>query len=315
VSRGLARLREREAAFRRLFLEAEPPLLAVEVRKQAVAAVRLVRDGGRVRLAAAASLDLPQGVLEPSLTRPNVLDPAGFRRALESLLERVGALEAGRAALVLPDSVLRLALVPAGETKVRRRAEMEEFVRFRLHKALPFDVRESRISWAGPQAGQLLVAAIFKPVLEGYEKALVEVGLEPGLVEPAGLALLAAEGASEGDRLLVNWDEGYVSLIVARTGWPLVVRTLSGGLGAEAVAREVGNTVLYYHEKLGGKGLEGAVVRSAHLPAEEAALLLRDPIGLLPQVVDPGARLGLDVESATAQAVAGAVSCLVGRAA
>jgi hypothetical protein len=314
LSRG-DRLRAQEAALRRLFLDPEPPLLAVEVRRQALAAVRLVRDGGRLRLAAAASLDLPEGVVELSLTRPNVLDAATFRRALDSLLERVGALEAGRAALVLPDAVLRLALVPAGEVKPRRRAEMEELVRFRLHKALPFDVRESRLAWAGPQAGQLLVAAIFKPVLESYEKVLAEAGLEPGLVEPTALALLAGEETSQGDRLLVNWDEGYVSLIVARSGWPLVVRTLSGGLGPEAVAREVGNTVLYYHEKLGGKGLDGAALRSAHLPAEEAALLLRDPIGFAPEVVDPGARLGLDVESATAQAVAGAVSCLVGRAA
>jgi hypothetical protein len=94
-----------------------------------------------------------------------------------------------------------------------------------------------------------------------------------------------------------------------------VVRTLSGGLGAEAVAREVGNTVLYYQEKLGGAGLEAAVVRSAHLPVEEAALLLRDPIGFAPQVVDPGARLGLDVDSTAAQAVAGAISCLAARAA
>ncbi|HEY7513800.1 MAG TPA: hypothetical protein VIC87_04955 [Vicinamibacteria bacterium] len=314
MSRG-DRLRAQEAALRRLFLDPEPPLLAVEVRRQALAAVRLVREGGRLRLAAAASFDLPEGVVELSLTRPNVLDAAAFRRALDSLLERVGALEAGRAALVLPDAVLRLALVPAGEVKPRRRAEMEELVRFRLHKALPFDVRESRLSWAGPQAGQLLVAAIFKPVLESYEKVLVEAGLEPGLVEPTALALLAGEETSEGDRLLVNWDEGYVSLIVARSGWPLVVRTLSGGLGAEAVAREVGNTVLYYHEKLGGKGLDGAALRSAFLPAEEAALLLRDPIGFAPEVVDPGGKLGLDVESATAQAVAGAVSCLVGRAA
>jgi hypothetical protein len=315
VSGPLVRLREREALLRRLFLEPEPPLLAIEVRRQALAAVRLVREGSAHRLAAAACFELPEGVLELSLARPNVIDPAGFRRAVQSLLERVGGLEAGRVALVLPDAVLRLTLIAAGETKTRRRAEMEELVRFRLHKALPFDVRESQVSWAGPQGGQLLVAAIYKPVLEGYEKTLVDLGLEPGLVEPAVLALLAAGDADEGDQLLVNWDDGYVSLVVTRAGWPLVVRTLSGGLGAEAVAREVGNTVLYYHEKLGGTGLSRAVVRSAHLPPEEAALLLRDPIGFPPQLIDPGARLGLDVETATAQAVAGAVSCLVGRAA
>jgi hypothetical protein len=313
VSAVLSRLGERASGLRRMFLEPEPPLLAVEVRPRALAAARLVREGNGLRLAAAASLDLPEGVLDLSLVRPNVADAGALRRTLEALLERVGALGAGRAALVLPDATLRIALVPAKEGGTRR-AETDEFVRFRLHKALPFDVRESQVSWVGPQGGQLLVAAIYKPVLQGYETALAEVGLEPGLVEPALLSLLGGVSA-EGDRLLVNWDEGYVSLVVSRSGWPVVVRTLAGGLGAEAVAREVANTVLYYHEKLGGDGLAGAVLRSAHVPAEEAVVLLRDPIGFPPEIVDPGVRLGLDVESSAAQSLAGAVSCLAGRAA
>jgi hypothetical protein len=314
VSAALARLREQGSVLRRLFVEPEPPLLAVEVRRRALSAVRLVRDGSRYQLGAAATLELPEGILDLSLVRPNVVDPAALRRALETVLERVGALEAGRAALVLPDATLRIALLPVKEG-VRRRAETEELIRFKLHKALPFDVRESRVSWSGPHAGHLLVAAIYKPVLEGYESALAEVGLEPGLVEPAVLSLLAGGMSAEGDRLLVNWDEGYVSLVVSRAGWPLVVRTLAGGLGAEAVAREVGNTVLYYHEKLGGTGLAGAALRSAHVPAEEAVVLLREPIGFPPEIVDPGVRLGLDVESSAAQSLAGAVSCLSGRAA
>lgn len=315
MSGAFERLRDGEAGLRKLFVEAEPPLFAVEVRPRALSAVRLVREGRRLALAAAASLELPAGVLELSVTRPNVVDPAGFRRTLSTLLERAGALEAGRVALVLPDAVLRLALVPAGETKAHRRTEMEELVRFRLHKALPFDVREAQMAWAGPQEGQLLVAAIFRPVLAGYEQALVDLGLQPGLVEPAALALLAAERGEDGDRLLVNWDFGYVSLVVARAGWPLVVRTLSGALAADAVAREVANTILYYREKLGGAGLAGAAIRSAHVPAEEAVVLLRDPIGFPPQVIDPGSPLGLDIEVTAAQAVAGAVSCLAGRAA
>jgi hypothetical protein len=314
VSTVVTRLREQGSVLRRLFIEAEPPLLAVEIRRTGLSAVRLVREGSRYRLGAAATLELADGVLDLSLVRPNVVDGAALRRALETLLERVGALEAGRAALVLPDATLRIALLPVKEG-VRRRAETEEFIRFKLYKALPFDVRESRVSWSGPQAGQLLVAAIYKPVLEGYESALAEVGLEPGLVEPAVLSLLGGGVSAEGDRLLVNWDEGYVSLVVSRAGWPLVVRTLAGGLGAEAVAREVGNTVLYYHEKLGGTGLAGAALRSAHVPADEAVVLLREPIGFAPEVVEPGVQLGLDVESSAAQSLAGAVSCLAGRAA
>jgi acyl-CoA thioesterase FadM len=48
---------------------------------------------------------------------------------------------------------------------------MEQMIRFRLSKAIPFDVQEAQVAWAGPVEGQVLVAAVFRPVLEGYEAA------------------------------------------------------------------------------------------------------------------------------------------------
>ena len=305
------------AWLRQQLLEPDWPTVAVEVRPRGLSVVRLVRDGGRLRLGAAASLDLPEGVLDVSLTRPNVLDGAAFRKALESACERAGALVGGPIALVLPDPAVRLSLVPAADLKARRRAETEQMIRFRLNKAIPFDVQEAQVAWAGPVAGQVLVAAVFRPVLEGYEAACRDLGFEPGLVEPSSLALVSAlaRGEASGDRLLVNWDFGYVSLVLTRAGWPILIRTLAGDLGAEAVLREAANTVLYYRERLDGQGLLGASVRSALLPPEEAATLLREPLGLLPDVVDPWAALGGGDLSLGAQAMAGALSCLLRTAA
>jgi hypothetical protein len=302
---------------RQQLLEPDWPTVAVEVRPRGLSVVRLVRDGGRLRLGAAASLDLPEGVLDVSLTRANVLNGAALRKALESACERAGALVGGPIALVLPDPAVRLSLVPAADLKARRRAETEQMIRFRLSKALPFDVQESQVAWAGPVAGQVLVAAVFRPVLEGYEAACRDLGFEPGLVEPSSLALVSAlaRGETYGDRLLVNWDLGYVSLVLTRAGWPILIRTLAGDLGTEAVLREAANTVLYYRERLDGQGLLGASVRSALLPPEEAAALLREPLGFLPDVVDPWAALGGGDRSLGAQAMAGALSCLLRTAA
>ena len=50
--------------------------------------------------------------------------------------------------------------------------------------------------------------------------------------------------------------------------------------------------MLYYRERLGGQGLAAAAVRSAVLPPDEAAMLLREPLGIEPQVLDPWERLG-----------------------
>jgi len=312
-----ASLRHGELWLRERLLEPEWPTVAVEVRPRGVSVVRLVGSGNRLGLGAAAALDLPEGALEVSLARANVVDGAAFRKALQGACERAGALSGGPVALVLPDPAVRVALLPASELKARRRAEVEQMIRFRLNKTVPFDVQQARVAWAGPEGGQMLVAAVFRPVLEGYEAVLRDLGFDPGLVEPASLALVGTLERAEtpGDRLLVNWDVGYVSLVLTRRGWPILIRTLVGDLGPEAVLREAANTVLYYRERLGGQGLTGAALRSAFLPPEEAVTLLREPLGLEPEVVDPWALLGGGHRSAVAQAMAGALACLLRRAA
>lgn len=304
---------------RRHLVDPTHPMVAIEVRARSVGVVRLTHEGRRVRLAAAAALDLPEGALRLSMTQPNIENAAAFRDTLRAALERAGALHATRVALVLPDPVARLALLPGSEVAAKRRKQSEELIRFRLRKAVPFDVRDARIAFAGggSRAGDsVVVAAMFRPVLEGYEQACRDVGVQPGLVELSGLALLnAAYGAMPaGDRLLVNWDEGYVTLLLARGEWPILIRTLAGEAAAseEEVAREVGNTVLYYRERLGGTALAQAMVRSAVLPPERALRLLEGPLELTPELLEPWPALRSGDMGQVGQALAGAAACMAG---
>jgi hypothetical protein len=297
----------------RLFLRAPLPLVAVELRPRAVCAVRLARDGSRLALGAAAASELPAGVLEVSLTKPNVIEPASFQALLRATLERVGALSGGPVSLVLPDPVVRLALVPAAGLRGR---DASEVLRFQLHKALPFDVRGARLAWRA-QGEQALVAVAPEEVLSSYERPLEELGFQPGLVEPAGLALADAVGAggAEGDTLLVNWDEGYVTFILLRAGRPLLIRTLPGESGPDAVARQAVGTLQFHEDRLGGGGLAGVLVRSAGCPGEEALAVLRRALGLEPRLLTPWAALGTTEAGEAAQAVAGAAASLLRRAA
>jgi hypothetical protein len=306
------------AWLRRRLRDPERPSIAVEVRARSVGVVRIVRAGGHTSLGAAAFLELPEGCLRLSMTQPNILDPAAFTQTLRAALERAGVLQGGRAALVLPDPLARVALAPAAEVKGNR-AQVDELVRFRLRKAVPFEVREARVATApgGARSGDpLLIGAVYGPVLEGYEAACRSVGLHPGLVELSGLAVLTAAFAPRptADRLLVNWDEGYVSLILARGEWPILVRTLTSEAASspDDVAREAVNTVLYYRERLGGAGLAEVLVRSAALPPAEAVAVLGPALELTPEVVDPGAWLGPGTQMPVSQAIAGAAASLAG---
>ena len=298
----------------RTLVEPPLPLLAIEVRPRALAAVRLAREGGGLSLGAAATVELPAGAIEVSLARPNVIDPEAFRGALRAVLERVGALSGGDVSLVLPDPAVRLALVPS-EGLRGRRPDAAETIRFRLHKALPFDVRAARLAWAPPREEQALVAVAPEEVVRGYEEALESLGFHPGLVEAASLALLSAAETGPGDRVLVNWDEGYVSFVLTRAGQPLLLRTLPGDVGRDSVVRHATSTMQFHRDRLGGQALAGVVLRSAVVPGDEAAALLERALEAPVRLLRPWAALGITEEGPSAQAVAGAAACVLRRAA
>jgi len=298
---------------RRTLVQPEYPLLAVEVRPRAVAAVRLSKDDGRLTLGAAGVVDLAPGTLDVTLARPNVVDREGFVAAVRGALERVGALEGGPVSVVLPDPALRLALVPS-EGLRRRSGEADEMVRYRLHKALPFDVRAARLAWEPGSGDQVLVAVALEEVVAQYEDVMRELGFHAGLVEAASLALLSGTNEGEGDRLLVNWDDGYVSFVVVRQGRPVLVRTLPGESEPASVARQATSTLQFLRDRLGGAGIVDAVVRAASCPIEMAQDTLAPVLGLTPRPVEPWAALG-EASGPVAQGLAGAAACVLRRAA
>lgn len=304
-----------KAALRRLFLEPEPPLVAVEVRPRSIGVVRVALEKGAPCLAAAASLELPEGMLRLSIGENNVMDPAGLRAALRSACERAGVPSGARVALVLPDPVARVATLPAGEVLARGAGDPKELVRFRLRKALPFDVREARVALRR-EGEQVLAVAASRQVLDPYEEACRECGLEPGRLELAGLALMDAVLASRppGDRLVVNWDDGYASLLLARAGSPAFVRTLTGpgAESAEALRREIDNTLVYYRERLGGQSIAGISLRSAARPVSEVERVLGHDLGAPVEAIEVWTR---DDPRLPLQALAGAAASLFRRVA
>ena len=284
---------------RRRFTEPERPMVAIEIHASSVGVLRLRRDKRGLAVGAAAVAEIPAGTIALSLTQPNVVDPARLRQAMLSALERAGVLGGARVALVLPDTVAKVTLVPAVEVDTGKGTSADEILRFRLRKSIPFEVRDARLAHASPGGranDAYVVVAAAGPVVGAYEETCRSLGLEPGQVEIASLALTRAAfpPGSAGDGLLVNWDEGYTSIVLTRDGWPILVRTLSGSAVATTadVRREVASTLVYYRERLGGAGVGAAFVRSVVEPAVDAAAGLAAAVGFTPAVLDAWRGIG-----------------------
>jgi hypothetical protein len=277
------------------------PSLAIEIDPDRITGVRLHPDrrNGRIVVRKAAWSDLPPGSLEPSLTRPNLVDPKAVGRALDEVLRGLGPGE-HRASLLLPDPVARVSILGFGALPTTRR-ELLEMVRFRMAKSLPFKAEEAALDvmpvgaatgpGGGPVAGSVLAIFMHRPVLEQYEALLAGRGFWPGLVTLSTFELFNLfrkrldEGPTDGDRLLLNLTRRYLSILILSRGQILFYRSkphpgdADPGADLTGVRRELYTSLAFYQEKLLGRGLGGAWLRAAVVPAEPVVEALRAEAG------------------------------------
>ena len=286
------------------------PRTAVQISSGRVAAIRLARGesgkGGEARpvLAAHQETSLPEGVVEPSLTEPNVPDPRPVAQAVERVLSAVAPRDS-RLSVVIPDGAARVSIL--GFTRMpASRQEVQQLVRFRMQKVLPFRIEEAVLDChllsdlASPEP-EFLVALIQRPILWQYERLFTGGERVPGLVDlesfnVANLARVSwnGEGSDSGDRALVNVAEGYLTVLFFRDGRLNFYRSKSFGPGERrepsrfhaAIRRELASCAAFYREHLAGTGLIRADFRVAEGDAETVLAAAGQELGCAGRLLD-----------------------------
>ena len=178
--------------------------LALDASAVAAAALGEGLSGRRVRGFKRVPLD--PGALVPSAFEPNLARGDEVRGAVRRALEGLGG---GRATLVLPDGLARIALfdLPPG-------AKPRDYVRFRLAASLPWPASETIVDSMPASHGRVVGAAVRRSTVAEYEEAAAATGLE---IERVHIApLLALEGlVRSGAREAVHVVLGDVALCLA----------------------------------------------------------------------------------------------------
>ena len=318
------------------------PSLAIEIDPDRISGVRLHPDrkNGRLVVRKAAWSDLPPGCIEPALARANIVDPAAVGKALDRVLHGLGTGE-HRASLLLPDHVARVSILGFNALPATRR-ELLEMVRFRMAKSLPFKSEEAALdvmpvggaagapgAAGGPVTGSVLAIFMHQPILEEYEALLTARGLWPGLVALSTFELfnlfrkLLDAGDPDSDRLLLNLTRRYLSILILSRGQILFYRCKPhpGGVDLDTdltgVRREIYTSLAFYQEKLLGRGIGGAWLRTAGVLAPPVIEAVRAEAGCavtslrLLDLVTPGESVKLGPEEA--DLMAPAVGAAAGR--
>jgi Tfp pilus assembly PilM family ATPase len=226
------------------------------------------------------------------LTGPNISNVALVASAVNRALEQAGLRSARRAALVVPDSVVRVTLL-ALEQLPSRQADLEQLVRWQLKKATPFPIDEAQVSYFPAHAGEggatLAAVVARRDVIAQYEAVANALGIHPGIVDIASFnvmnAIMRAGAATAGDWLLVCLAAEATSLAILR-GQDLLFYRHRAGVDEEPIGALVHQIAMYHEDRLGGSQfarvwLCGAALAGSGAQAElarrEIAQLLSAP--------------------------------------
>jgi type IV pilus assembly protein PilM len=183
---------------------------------------------------------LKPGVIAPSPVKENILDPAAFADAVRTLTPTSAGRGKRRAALILPDNCVRIAVLDF-DALPDKEEERRPLINFRLRKSVPFDIDEAALSYF-PQAGKKVIVALApSEIVAHYETAFRAAGFHPGLVTVSSLAILdllpvtsvQAAGSVVRDKLssiaLAHHSPGVLTVIALSNGVVTIARSLEIG--------------------------------------------------------------------------------------
>ena len=244
-----------------------PPAVAVDIGAGRVTAVALGVSGGEPAVTAQSTERLPEGLVAPGLTTPNLTDKAAVAGAVARALQSIGV-SRGRVALVIPDGAAKVSLVHFDKAPDKA-ADIDQLVRWQVRKAVPFPLEDAQVSWtpgvADANGVDYVVTVARRDLILEYEDAVRAAGVQVGLVDLATFnlvnLLLAVDGpaAPTGDWLLVHVTPDASTMAIVRAGALLLFRHRAAE-GEGSLADLGHQTAMYYEDRLGGEGLSRAVI-------------------------------------------------------
>jgi hypothetical protein len=308
------------------------PPVALSVEADDAVLVRLKRGRrGLARYEAHARRPLEAETVPTSIFQATARTPESLPATLRELFEASGT-RPGRVSLVLPDNLAKISLLALPERPGSAR-DLEELVRARMRRAVPFRIEDARISHqllhGEGREVSVLVVLVRRALVEGLERAIESIGGRVGLVDVSTSNLVnlchdRIDAASQdgSDVALFNAAGRYFSLVIFRGGRLIFFRCKSlgeDGAGAAAngeLTRELASSLSYYKEKLAGQGIGTLFARTvdgAGAVAETLGAIEPERVVAIDPLAGIDPRKTPTLEPELAQRLAPAIGAAMGR--
>jgi len=239
------------------WLKPPQPDVAIEIAHRRLTVVQLGRGNPAV-VTGYASETLPDEAVVPSLTGRNIAQPKVVSDTLKRALERAGIKSPTRVALIVPDTVARVSLLPF-EQMPARQSELEQLIRWNVKKSVPFPVEDAVMSYIPTtvEGGITTLAAVVsrRDVIAEYEAITDAIGAHAGVVDLASFNVvntaLASGMAPKGDWLIVCLADGSTTILIMRNA-SLMFHRHKPAADSEPLSALVHQTAMYHEDRLGG---------------------------------------------------------------
>jgi hypothetical protein len=233
------------------------PSCAVGIDQGAASVVQLDRARGGYVIKRAATVKLPQNLIQASFEQSNIADPAELLEALSDLLTSSGLLRQRKWSVTLPEATTRSTILTVDGAGGSRR-EVEEVIDWKIERSFGAPTSELRVAreQLAPneqRQARYLLTAVHLSVLAEYESAFSAMGWQAGLVLPrhVGEEQWLHDGVA-GDGLLLSSHEGGFTAVLLRNNRPLTLRSVF--CETDECDDELHRILLFYRERSGSNG-------------------------------------------------------------
>ncbi len=281
------------------------PRTSLSISDTHVALIALKRSGGDFEPRNLGVSRLPDGLVRPSFTEPNVTDEPVLIDHLTKTALRSGMGNVKELSVSLPSGSARSMVVTLDAAPASRN-ELEQMIEWKSERVLGRKFGDLRVDYTrlSDQGGrpQYLVSATTSQVIAQYERIFERLGWHAGMIAPQSVGeaqWLMRQGLKE-DQVVVSLNERGFDAVITRGREPLIVREVE--CAPEERENEFYRLMIFYRDRLaseaGGLPLNRALMIG---PASEqrrfrsvlASALERPVVALEPRQiglrVDPNA--------------------------
>jgi hypothetical protein len=229
------------------------PKNALCLERDYVAVVELEKRGYAYNIKKNSVLNLPEGLLNPSFSEKNILEPERLKQFIQEATENADLDRQKRWSLALPDETAQTIILTV-ETEPKSQKELYEVLDWKVEKALGVPAEELRLAQEDlgiDESGKnrYMVTAIKLSILEEYENLFEQMRWNVGLILPRLIGeIKLLTRVSEADSLLLSFRKEGFSAILLRSGIPFFLRSVN--CEEREVDDEIYRLLMFYKERL-----------------------------------------------------------------